>query len=267
MLNFRLDIFAWIPQPDLYNPIFDLPGGVRRWGPGACGPRFGGDFFVTPPARYDWTQTFRAKQTFGFQADEIGAPPQMNLNTGVRPGTTTVLTAPRAAGGRVCYSQTPTVTASSASVAWNVSDSYYEVRMHGAAHDPVPATAAANALGSLGAGVGSTLTPDLEWNLTLRFQSGPKVPMTLRARYGFSGAIKLDTSEDAFPAPANFGGTANLTHGIIMVRRFPSYVVYATVDSGACPPVTIPIYFADASGRSLGAILVGQHDPIRQLTW
>jgi hypothetical protein len=52
-----------------------------------------------------------------------------------------------------------------------------------------------------------------------------------------------------------------------MVRRFPSYVVYATWDSGEGVPITIPIYFADASQRTLAEIVVGQHDPVRQLTW
>ena len=58
-----------------------------------------------------------------------------------------------------------------------------------------------------------------------------------------------------------------LVHGVIMVRRFPSYVVYATLDSGKGVPITIPIYFADVSQRTLAEIVVGQHDPVRQLTW
>jgi hypothetical protein len=265
MLNFRLDIYAWIPQPDLVNPIFALPGGVSRWGQGACGPRFGGDFFVMPPVGYSWSNTYRAMQTFEFRANDLGSPPLVMSNAGVKPGLTTVLTAPRAAGGRVCYSQVPTITASKAAVNWNAADGYYEVQMHGAAHDPVPSTAASTVLGSFGGAAGSALTPDLEWNLTIRFQRGLKIPNLLRARYTFSGAMSLDVSKSKFSA--GFNGFQNLIHGVIMVRRFPSYVVYATLDSGRSIPITIPIYFADASQRSLAEIVVGQHDPIRQLTW
>jgi len=32
MSNFRVDIYAWIPQADVPNPINMLPGGVQRWG-------------------------------------------------------------------------------------------------------------------------------------------------------------------------------------------------------------------------------------------
>lgn len=263
MLKFRLDIYAWIPQPDLPNPVFALPG---KWGPGACGPRFGGDFLVTPPRQYSWSKTYRAMQTFAFQANDLGAPPVVTLNAGVKPGLTTVLTAPRAAGGRVCYSQVPTITASQAAASWNATDGYYEVQMHGAAHDPVPATAASQVLGRFGGTAGSALTPDLEWNLTIRFQRGLTIPLLLRARYAFSGAMSLDVSANTFPG-GRFNGSENSIHGIIMVRRFPSYVVYATVDSGRSVPITIPIYFADANKRSLAEIVVGQHDPIRQLTW
>jgi hypothetical protein len=73
-------------------------------------------------------------------------------------------------------------------------------------------------------------------------------------------------SASTFP-PTQFNSSENLVHGAIMVRRFPSYVVYATLDSGEGVPITIPIYFADASQRTLAEIVVGQHDPIRQLTW
>ena len=269
MLTFRLDVYAWIPLPDVPNPIHSLPGGVARWGPGACGPRFGGDDFVIPPATYaGYTRTYRAMQTFAFQALTFGSPPTITLNPGVRPGLTTVLTAPRRSGGSMCHSLTPTVTASAASATWNAADHWYEAKMHGAAHDPVPAAAAAHILGPHGRTVGAALTPDLEWDATVRFQSGTSVPATTRARYALSSALRLDVSATTFPTPASFGGATNLVHGIIMVRRFPSYVLYVTIDTGTGGgPVTVPLYFADAASRGLGEIVIGQHDPLRQLTW
>jgi hypothetical protein len=111
--------------------------------------------------------------------------------------------------------------------------------MHGAAHDPVPSTAAAEALGSFGRAAGSAVTPDLEWNLTIRFQRGLIIPNLLRARYTFSSAMNLDVSTSTFP-PTQFNSSENLVHGVIMVRRFPSYVVYATLDSGNGYPLRYP---------------------------
>jgi hypothetical protein len=70
-----------------------------------------------------------------------------------------------------------------------------------------------------------------------------------------------------FPCRPLLAGAANLVHGLITVRRFPSYVVYVTIDRGTGAAVTIPIYFADASGRSLLEIAVGQTDTLRQLVW
>lgn len=275
MLNFRLDIFSWIPQPDVPNPIFDLPGGVPRWGNGACGPRFGGDNFVIPPVDSKWKgKTYRAMQTFAFKAESIGATPYPTINSGTTPGVTTVLTATRAANGRVCFSQTPTVTASAASVTWEEDDKWYEVKMHGAAHDPVPATAVSHALRpggdkaqKYGTAASNALTPDLEWKLTFRFQSGTTIPFVSRLRYAFSSGLNLDKSAATFPKPVDFGASDNLVHGIIMVRRFPSYIVYATIDTGQRQPVTIPVYFANANSRALTEIVIGQHDPVRQLTW
>jgi hypothetical protein len=267
--NFRIDIYAWIPQPDVPNPIAGLPGGTARWGPGACGPRFGGDNFVVPPRSHAaWAGTYRAKQSFAFHAASFGMPPVIVFNTGVTPGLTTVLTAPRSAGGSICYSLTPTVTKSTAGVEWKASDRWYEVKLNGAAHDPVPASALTNLFHSPGAGaIGHALTPDLEWDLTIRFQLSSGLPMSTRARYAVSSGLSLDASGRTFPAPTNFGGSSNLVHGLITVRRFPSYVTYVTIGPSAGTGVTIPLYFADASGRNLAEIVVGQTDPIRQLTW
>lgn len=267
-MKFRLDVFAWIPQAEVPNPLSSLPGGTSRWGPGACGPHFGGDNFVKPPATHTaWTGTFRAKQSFGFDVAAFGDPPGLSVNTGVLPGLTTVLTAPRASGGTVCHSLRATVKTSTASVNWVAGDDWYEVRMRGAAQDPVPAAVGGLVGGSPGAAAASALTPNLEWDLKIRFQRGSSIGLLARAAYSTHAALNLDVSAARFPTPANYGATGNIVHGTIMVRRFPSYVVYATIDGGGGAPVTIPHYFADASGRNLLEIGVGQTDPLRQLAF
>lgn len=269
MLTFRVDVFAWIPQADVPNPIHSLPGGVARWGPGACGPRFGGDGFVTPPATHaGWTRpSYRAKQTLAFKIQRFGARPDADAGTAVVPGLTTVLTGPRSAGGRVCTSLTPTVTRSQASAMWMDSDEWYEMRLQGAAHDPIPEAALKFFSGGAGSTVGSALTPDLEWDLTIRIQLDKEIRSRLtKLRYGVADVMNLDVSEQ-LTAPQNFGGTANLVHGLAYVRRFPSYVVYVSVSGDGRAPACLPVYFADASRRSLGEIIVGQSDLIRQLAW
>jgi hypothetical protein len=122
-----------------------------RWGPGASGPYFGGDNFVVPPANSSaWgARTFRAMQSFAFQDLRFGYGPVVTINTGVRPGTTTVLTATRAAGGTVCYLLTASVMKSGASLKWSASDNWYEVKMNGAAQDPVPAAVGGRTLGGV----------------------------------------------------------------------------------------------------------------------
>jgi hypothetical protein len=49
-------------------------------------------------------------------------------------------------------------------------DDWYEVKMHGAAQDPVPAAVGGLVGGSPGAAAASALTPNLEWDLKIRFQ-------------------------------------------------------------------------------------------------
>jgi hypothetical protein len=262
-MDFRIDVFAWIPQPDVPNPLHSLPGGTGRWGPGACGPRFGGDNFVRPSATpAAWPGTYRATQSFAFSAAAFGVAPAVTHNPGVTPGLTTVLTAPRASGGTMCHSLLATVKASSASVKWDTGSKWYEAKLKGAAQDPVPASVARSVAGAPAGYVASSATPNLEWDVTLRFQAGSAIGLATRARYGFSSGLNMDVAATTFPAPTNFGGTANLLHGLATVRRFPSYVVYVTIGA-----VTIPVYFADASRRNLGEIVVGQTDPIRQLTF
>jgi hypothetical protein len=266
MLSLRIDIYSWISQPDVPNPIADLPGGVARWGRGACGPRFGGDNFVTPPANYLWKDTYRAKQSFAFRVSDWGMPATVIYNPGVAPGLTTVLTAPRSAGGKVCHELTPTITKSFANVSWQKADGWYQVRLRGAAHDPVPAEALAKLVGSTGTSIGNALTPDLEWDLDLRIQASATLPLGTRARYAISSPLSLDASSQVFPR-ARTSGAANLLHGLITVRRYPSYVVYASTGLGAYPIKTVPIYFANADKRNIAEIIVGQTDVIPQLVW
>lgn len=269
MLKFRVDVFAWIPQPEVPNPINSLPGGTAAWGPGACGPFFGGDNFVTPPGTPAmWApRTFRAMQNFEFQDLSFGYGPVVTVNSGVKPGTTTVLTATRAAGGTICHSLTASVMTSTASLKWVAADNWYEVNLHGAAQDPVPAAVGGRALGSAGAALASMATPNLEWGLTIRFQSGTTIPLLMRSRYAISSGLSMDVAARSFLMPTSFGGTANLVHGTITVRRYPSYVVYVAIDRGTGVATTVPLYFADASSRGLLEIAVGQTDVLRQLNW
>ena len=269
MLTFRADVFSWIPQSDVPNPIHSLPGGVARWGTGACGPRFGGDDFITPPNSYaGWNgRTYRAMQTLAFKIAKFGVRPDIVVDTGVVPGLTTVLTGPRSSGGKICTSLTPTVTNSSSDIGWNESENWYELRMHGSAHDPIPEAALKHFAGAIASDVGSALTPDLEWNITIRIQTERDVKSRLvRLRYSIADLMSLDDS-GAISAPQNFGGNANLIHGLAYVRRFPSYVVYVTVSSETRTMVSLPVYFSDASARSLAEIVIGQNDAIRQLPW
>lgn len=269
MLKFCTDVFSWIPQPEVSNPLYDLPGGVARWGPGISGPFFGGDNFFVPPAKpTDWPpRTYRAMQSFEFQVRSFGDAADITSNLGVRPGTTTVLTAKRSAGGRVCYSMTATVKASRGGVEWSKADGWYEIRLKGAAQDPVPTAVAGKVLGHYGRATVSALTPDLEWDLKIRFQEGRSIAAATRLRYEMSSAFNLDSSGRIFPTLTNLGGSSNLVHGMIMVRRFPSYVVYVSIDRGSGSPATAPIYFADAHDRALGRIVYGGTDVLRQLTW
>jgi len=267
-MEIRLDMFAWIPQPEVPNPVYSLPGGTTRWGPGACGPHFGGDNFITPPATAAaYAGTYRAKQSFGFRFGVIGDPPAVTLNTGAQPGTTTVLTAPRAAGGVMCHSTTATILSQAASVTWDQSNAWYEVRLCCQAQDPVPTQSAGGLplVGSPGSVVASMATPNLEWDLTLRLQRGTTIGLTTRASYAWCSGFSLDISPRVFPTPANFGGTTNLVHGTMKVRRFPSYVLYVTI--GGAGGVCIPLFFADASTRNMMEITVAATEALRQLTW
>ena len=297
----QVDVFAWIPNPDVPNPIHSLPGGVATWGSGACGPRFGGDDFVTPPVSLTgWaTKTFRAKQQVKFLADPWGVVSSPTLGR-VAPGLTTVLTAPRSAGGAVCHSLTPIVLGESVDVTFDAGAGWYEVRMRGKVMDPVPVatgastgtrvgtavgeaidgafrkvgirpTALAPVMGRGGGAVGGTsaqiVTPALEWDLTLRLQSGASVANLTRARYAADAPLSLDNSP-RLGTGHRLGSTAsNIAHGIITTRRFPSYIVYLSVTPLGGAIATQPVFFADASSRNFLEIVASQDSQIRQIVW
>lgn len=276
MLSARCDVYTWIPLPEVVNPIHALPGGPSAWGPGACGPFFGGDNFKIPPTGPAFPGTFRAMQTYSFQVAKFGDAPIVGLNTGCVPGITTVLTAKRSAGGVTCHSVKATVKASSASVKYDKSDGWYRVQMHGSAQDPVPAGVGGKVLGGVAIGgvglggvgkaLGSAGTPVLEWELDLRIQDKPGLPRLTTLRYATSSKLNMDVAATTFSGSLFGTGVGGLIHGLITLRRFPSLVVYVTLDVGSGPK-TVPLYFADASGRSLAAIAVGQTDVLRQMAW
>ncbi len=312
MPRFRIDVFAWIPQPEVDNPVHAFGG------PGGCGPFFGGDNFTYPPAAPSaWgAKTFRAKQSFSFQADAIGGTPLITENNGVQPGFTTVLTAKRADGGTVCHRMQAKVMNSSASLKLNRATHWplsapegpcYEVSLQGKVQDPVPAevgartggewggaTGGALHLGQLGHSVGanvgsalaSTLTPPLEWNVTLRFQLGRKagdaqdphggkvVGYTRVGPYPGAAVVPvvsprhsfLDVADRYFGTDTSFGGKDNTLNGSVMVRCYPSYIVYCSIQEGA-KTVTKPIYFSDANARPLHSIFFSKTDQLRSFTW
>jgi len=90
--------------------------------------------------------------------------------------------------------------------------------------------------------------------------------MLRRLRYVVSKALSIDEVATAFPSPTSFGGLSNSVHGLMTVRRYPSYVAYVTIDSGT-GSTTLPLYYANANSRGLAEICIGQTDALRQLTW
>ena len=299
----QVDVFAWIPDRDVLNPLSLLPGGVSTWGLGACGPRFGGDDFVTPPASLTgWaTKTFRAKQQVSFTADPWGVVTSPTLGR-VTPGLTTVLTAPRSAGGTVCHSLTPIVLKSSADITFDSGEDWYEVRMNGRVMDPVPvatgsstgtrggaavggiidgalgrvgikmptiAPVAGRTGGAVGSATAGASTPALEWDLTLRIQRGGSLGTLTRARYAADAPMSLDNSARLGTGSGLGVGKENLVHGLVTTRRYPSYIAYLSITPRGGMLVSQPVFFADASSRTLGLgeILVPWDSKIRQVTW
>jgi hypothetical protein len=272
IMQFEIDVFAWIPQPEVPNPIASLPGGTGRWGPGACGPHFGGDNFVVPAATAaGWTgsaaSTFRARQNVTFRAEPWGTLAGFRTS-GVIPGTTTVLTATRAAGGRVCHSLTAKVLHSSATATFVAGSAWYEVKMRGKAQDPVPAAVGGHFAAGVGESAGSTLTPALAWDLTLRLSSGSTVGFWTEQLYKADAPISIDESASCpGVSPTLGGGTASLLHGVITVRRYPSYVVFVSLTTPAGAKSSQIVFFSNAVNRSLLEIIVPWDSQLRRVTF
>ena len=273
MTKIRADIYAWLPQPDVPNPLFEaarLSEALRTaLGKNVCGSRFGGDNFTYPPkAPTGWGGlTFRATQSVEFAFDSFGAAAVVSDDPGVKTGLTTVLTKERALGGTVCHSMRATVMRSPAATAeWSAGNQWYELKFSGAAQDPVPADAARSMVGNRAASVAAVMVPNLSWDVCLRFQQGSELPLTTRARYAFSSPLSLDCSAQTTGAAVP---SSNLAHGTITVTQFPSYVLYLTTADAAGIPAVQMAYFADASTRwaALGRILVAQTDVLRPLSW
>ena len=269
----EVDMFAWIPHPEVVNPIASLPGGVGLWGSGACGPYFGGDDFILPASAPLGpsgmvSRTFRARQQSRFYMVPWGTVSGFST-TGVIPGTTTVLTNTRAASGRVCYSIRATVLRSAASVRFIPSESWYEIIMRGKAQDPVPAATGGRVAGTAGATTASALTPALSWDLTLRFSSGSSLGFWTRAGYSVEAPFSIDESSTLAGSISSLGGgTGNLIHGLITVRRYPSYVVYVSMTTPSGSRFTQVIFFANGISRSpLAEITIPQDSTLRQITF
>ncbi|MCA8990819.1 MAG: hypothetical protein KDA88_02515 [Planctomycetaceae bacterium] len=284
-MRFAIDIFAWIPHPDVPNPLHGLPGGTGLYGPGASGPRFGGDNFVTPPVSPTGfaSLTYRAKQQLVLDTSSWGLV--RYRHGGVVPGVTTVLTGTRAAGGKVCHSMTATVLKSKASVKFDASEDWYVVEMNGKVMDPYPTHAGRTAGGRVGSGVGgvagsggrrlggaagsgvgggvaTAATPALEWDMTLRIQHGGSIGLIRRAAYSLDCPLATLDSGGPTRTSSLGAGRSNLMHGTIEVRRYPSYIVYVTAGSS-----TAVLFFADANHRNLLEIAVGTDSRLRDVHW
>lgn len=268
----EVDIFAWIPHPDVPNPIAALPGGIGRWGPGACGPRFGGDDFIIPaitpvgPSGMI-TRSFRARQNVTFLAAPWGSVAGFRTS-GVIPGITTVLTATRAAGGKICHRLTATVVHSAASARFDAGSAWYEVVMEGKAQDPIPGAVGAYAIGTRTGAAAAAVTPALAWDLRLRLSSGSTLGFWTAASYRADAPFSLDQSGSCPGTSPSFGGgTGSLLHGLVTVRRYPSYAVYVTMTSSAGVRRSEIVFFADASSRNLLEIAVAQDSELRRVTF
>ena len=269
MPRFRVDLYAWIPDPDVPNPIYSvrtLPG----IGPGACGPRFGGDNMILPPRSFaGWANlTYRAMQTVEFMFGKFGGPATITLDTGVQPGITTVLTDTRARGGKQCHAMRAAVASSpAATVTWSPDDKWYELVLSGGAQDPVPADVARRIAGGAAGSAIAAILPGVSWNVFLRFQQGTIIPASTKLRYALNGAVSFDRSDRVITGNMSLTGIDNLVHGMITVTQFPSYVLYLTAFHQNGRPSTRCIYFADGSSMGLGMIVLPQSDVVRQTTW
>ena len=285
--SFRLDLIGWIPQPEVDNPLAELPAFVKSLLPsGMADPFFGGDNFTTPGATPSSilppVHTFRATQSLQFNVGSWGDIPTISINTAT-PGTTTCLSARRAAGGVVTFSLTAKLLRASGTVTFSSLFDLYEVNMSGKVLDPVPAAAAAAltaklpgvpaplrpALASAIQAIATKATPALSWDITLRVQRGTTLNPVFVANYApFIGAEASGTISGAVSSFA--GGTFGLEHGDITFSLWPSAVLYLTVAPTGKPAVTQPVFFSDGSGATPPVtlkILVPKLCKFRQLTF
>lgn len=148
-----------------------------------------------------------------------------------------------------------TVKNSFAAVTWSNFFDEYSVTLKGEAQDPVPSGAASDLLGGVLGGIASALTPNLEWNVSLKIcESGSATDPW------FPG---LDVSAATFGAIKSFG-SGRLIKGSAQTRRYPSYIVYLTMSEGT-RIVTNPIFFADANDRSLAGIVLSSAGATREV--
>jgi len=287
--RFAIDLVGWIPQPEVDNPLHQLPGAVQSLLPsGVCDPFFGGDNFTTP-----WSvpigmsppvRTFRAKQHLDFTFPIWGDTPTVGTSK-TTPGITTCLSDTRAKGGKVTFSLTATAKKSSASVTFSKSDNWYEVKMSGTVLDPVP-TAAATALTARIPGLSSLpgistainaavkqitdmATPSLTWDFTLRIQQGTTIDKITEASYLlFTGAETSSTL--SFAKTAVGSGSSNLVHGRMTFSMWPSAVIYLTYTPAGGTAESQPILFSDGSTRpkpETAFIVVPKLCKLRQIKW
>lgn len=123
-------------------------------------------------------------------------------------------------------------------------------------------SAGGSAGSSTGTAVATAMTPSLEWDLVLRIQRGTDVGLSTRMRYAADCPLPTLDTVPTGTARTIGTGSGNLMHGTIEVRRFPSYVVYVTMDSAS-----EILFFADASKRNLLEIAVPSDSQLRRITW
>jgi hypothetical protein len=272
LTKIRIDIYAWIPLPDVPNPLF-LAGKLNArlaeaLGPGASGPRFGGDDFQYPPkSQAGWAggPTYRAMQTVEFAFDTFGAAPVIVTDAGVQTGLTTVLNRERRAGGTVIHSLKASVMRSPpATVSWSADNGWYELAFAGAAQDPVPADVARQLGGAMSGQIASLLVPNLSWDICLRIQKTDQIPALAKARYVLSSSLSMDSSNQ-LQTSGRSDPYNGFVHGLVGVTQFPSYVMYITYSGDGGVSSEQIGYFSDASSRmgALGRILIAQTDVLK----
>jgi hypothetical protein len=163
---------------------------------------------------------------------------------------------------------TATVLRSAAIASFDASSGWYQITMQGKAQDPIPAAVGRHVAGPTGGTGGSILTPALEWDLTLRLSAGSTLGFWTTQRYKADAPFGFDDSASCPGVSGTLGGgTTHLLHGLITVRRFPSYVVYVTLTSAKGTRSTEIVFFADAASRGLAEITLPWDSQLRRITF